>query len=249
MQDVSSMLVGEAADPKAGDLVIDVCAAPGGKALHAAEKIFMKEKEAADAATGDSAAEESGSATEEDGVVPEEVGSAPGHVEARDLTEYKVDLIRENISRSGLTNISAACMDASVPDRESFGKADIVIADLPCSGLGVMGRKPELRYRASKESVESLSKLQREILSCVQNYVKPGGTLIYSTCTVTREENMDNVQWFLREYPEFTFDDIGEKLCPELKKSMTEKGCIQLLPGVHKTDGFFIARFRRSVRP
>ena len=249
VQDVSSMLVGEAADPKARDLVIDVCAAPGGKALHAAEKIFMKEKGAEAAAPGDSAAKESGSATEEDGVVPEEVGSAPGHVEARDLTEYKVDLIRENISRSGLTNISAACMDASVPDRESFGKADIVIADLPCSGLGVMGRKPELRYRASKESVESLSKLQREILSCVQNYVKPGGTLIYSTCTVTREENMDNVQWFLREYPEFTFDDIGEKLCPELKKSMTEKGCIQLLPGVHKTDGFFIARFRRSTQP
>ena len=109
------MLVGELSGVKAGDYVIDVCAAPGGKALHAAEKLLL---------------------------------AGSGHVEARDLTERKVELIRANIERMGLENVSAVCMDASVPDEASAGKADVVIADLPCSGLGVLGKKPDLRYRA-----------------------------------------------------------------------------------------------------
>ena len=166
-----------------------------------------------------------------------------GHVEARDLTEYKTDLIRENIERSGLPNISAVCMDASVPDPASAGSADIVIADLPCSGLGVLGRKTDLKYKASPEGIQSLVELQRKILSCAKEYVRPGGVLIYSTCTVDPAENMDNVHWFLGQYPEFSLDDISGRLCPELRDSVTEKGCIQLLPGVHQSDGFFIARF------
>ena len=165
-----------------------------------------------------------------------------GHVEARDLTEAKVELIRENIERTGLTNISAVCRDASVPDQESAESADLVIADLPCSGLGVIGKKPDLKYKASPDGIESLVRLQREILSCAQSYVKPGGTLVYSTCTVNPAENMDNVHWLLEQYPEFSLDDIHERLCPELQDSVMEKGCIQLLPGVHKSDGFFIAR-------
>ena len=214
VQDVSSMLVGELADPQPGDRVIDVCAAPGGKALHIAEKLYVKETK-----------------------------PLRGHVEARDLTEYKTDLIRENIERSGLPNISAVRMDASVPDPASAGSADIVIADLPCSGLGVLGRKTDLKYKASPEGIQSLVELQRKILSCAKEYVKPGGVLIYSTCTVDPAENMDNVHWLLEQYPEFSLDDISGRLCPELRDSVTEKGCIQLLPGVHQSDGFFIARF------
>ena len=230
VQDVSSMLVGELADPQSGERVIDVCAAPGGKALHIAEKLYVKEKQC------------KGKAPAGDAVMGE---SAPlrGHVEARDLTEYKTDLIRENIERSGLPNISAVCMDASVPDPASAGSADIVIADLPCSGLGVLGRKTDLKYKASPEGIQSLVELQRKILSCAKEYVRPGGVLIYSTCTVDPAENMDNVHWFLEQYPEFSLDDISGRLCPELRDSATEKGCIQLLPGVHQSDGFFIARF------
>ena len=230
VQDVSSMLVGELADPQSGERVIDVCAAPGGKALHIAEKLYVKEKQC------------KGKAPAGDAVMGE---SAPlrGHVEARDLTEYKTDLIRENIERSGLPNISAVCMDASVPDPASAGSADIVIADLPCSGLGVLGRKTDLKYKASPEGIQSLVELQRKILSCAKEYVRPGGVLIYSTCTVDPAENMDNVHWFLGQYPEFSLDDISGRLCPELRDSVTEKGCIQLLPGVHQSDGFFIARF------
>lgn len=213
VQDISSMLVGELAAPSQGDSVIDVCAAPGGKALHVAEKLAL---------AGD------------------------GHVEARDLTEYKVDLIRDNIARTGLDNISAVCRDASVPDKDRAGTADIVIADLPCSGLGVLGKKADLKYKASLEGIKSLADLQREILICAQELVRPGGVLMYSTCTVNPVENVDNVHWFLEQYPEFVQDDIKGKLCTDLQDSVLEKGCIQLLPGIHKSDGFFIARLIRK---
>ena len=121
-----------------------------------------------------------------------------------------------------------------------------MIADLPCSGLGVLGRKADLRYRVTPEGIESLVRLQRKILGCVKDYVKPGGVLIYSTCTINPAENMDNVHWFLETFPEFTLDDITGRLCAELQESVTEKGCIQLLPGIHKSDGFFIARLIRN---
>lgn len=208
VQDISSMLVCEAAEPCADANVIDVCAAPGGKALHMAEKC--------------------------------------GRVEARDLTEAKVELIRENIRRLGLLNVSAVCCDASVRDETAVETADIVIADLPCSGLGVIGKKPDLKFRAAPEGIESLIRLQRQILSCVQAYVKPGGTLMYSTCTVNPGENEENVYWFLKKYPQFRLADITDRLCEELKESVTDKGCLQLMPGIHKSDGFFIAKMIRE---
>ena len=117
---------------------------------------------------------------------------------------------------------------------------------MPCSGLGVLGKKTDLKYKASPEGIVSLVKLQRKILSCAASYVKPGGELLYSTCTVNPKENIENVHWFLKEFPEFYADDIREDLCLELRESVTENGCIQLLPGVHKSDGFFIARLRKK---
>lgn len=233
VQDISSMLVAEVASPEAGAQVIDVCAAPGGKALHVAEKLLLVDQERTHRNVA---------------VITDEnkIGKTAGHVEARDLTEAKVELIRENIERTGLTNISAVCRDASVPDKESEESADLVIADLPCSGLGVIGKKPDLKYKASPDGIKSLISLQQKILKCAQSYVKPGGILVYSTCTVNPAENIDNVHWFLEQYPEFTLDDIHERLCPELQDSVTEKGCIQLLPGIHKSDGFFIAKLVRK---
>ena len=194
IQDISSMLVTETADPKAGDYVIDVCAAPGGKALHMAEKL--------------------------DGT---------GHVEARDLTDYKVNLIQENILRTGITNVSAVKQDATEADAASLEKADIVIADLPCSGLGVLGKKTDLKYKMTEAIQRELVALQRSILSNVQSFVKPGGTLVYSTCTIHKGENEENVAWFLEQFPNFALE--GEAR--------------QLLPGVDASDGFFIAKFKR----
>lgn len=210
VQDISSMLVSELAGPKEGDYVIDVCAAPGGKSLHMAEKL-----------------------------------NGSGHVEARDLTEYKVGLIQENIERTGLSNVEAVQQDALIFDETSVGKADIVLADLPCSGLGVLAKKTDLKYKATKEGADLLAKLQREILKNVQAYVKDEGKLVYSTCTINPAENMDNVHWFLNEYPEFELIDIHGSLCEELQKDVKENGCIQLLPGVHQSDGFFLACMKK----
>lgn len=210
VQDISSMLVSELVGPKEGDYVIDVCAAPGGKSLHMAEKL-----------------------------------NGSGHVEARDLTEYKVGLIQENIERTGLSNVEAVQQDALIFDETSVGKADIVLADLPCSGLGVLAKKTDLKYKATKEGADSLAKLQREMLKNVQAYVKDEGKLVYSTCTINPAENMDNVHWFLNEYPEFELIDIHGLLCEELQKDVKENGCIQLLPGVHQSDGFFLACMKK----
>lgn len=194
VQDISSMQVAEWAEVQKDDYVIDVCAAPGGKALHIAERL-----------------------------------KGSGHVEARDLTEYKVGLIRENIMRSGLTNIEALRWDALQPDERVIGKADIVIADLPCSGLGVLGKKPDLRYKMTREAQKELAALQRDILAAVSGYVKPGGKLLYSTCTVNREENEENAGW-IQEHCE-GFRLIREK---------------QTLPGRDAGDGFYLAMFRKE---
>ena len=157
-----------------------------------------------------------------------ELLNGTGHVEARDLTEYKVDLLRDNIERSGLTNIETVCQDATVYDPDKKKSADIVIADLPCSGLGVLGKKPDLRYKMNEKTEADLVELQRKILSVVKDYVKPDGKLLYSTCTIHREENEGNVEWFLKEYPEF-----------ELVKDK------QMIPGKDTGDGFYIAIIKR----
>ena len=117
-------------------------------------------------------------------------------VEARDLTEYKTDLIRQNIARHQLSNMRAVQMDATVLDEASIGKADVVIADLPCSGLGVMRRKTDIKYKMTLQTEQELVSLQRNMLETVCQYVKVGGTLLYSTCTMDKMENEDNVTWF-----------------------------------------------------
>lgn len=194
VQDISSMLVAERANSREGDYIIDVCAAPGGKALHLADKL-----------------------------------RGTGMVQARDISDYKVGLIWDNIRRAGMENIEAVRWDATVLDEESVEKADIVIADLPCSGLGVLGRKSDLKYRMTREGEKELAALQRQILSQVWRYVKPGGKLVYSTCTINREENEENAAWFQAEYPEFRL--VSEE---------------QLLPGQQAGDGFYIAVFVRK---
>lgn len=167
-----------------------------------------------------------------------------GHVEARDVSDYKVSLMKENIERIGNINMEAVLADATVFDQNSVEKADILLADLPCSGLGVMGRKTDIKYKMTPAKQAELVKLQRKILDTVHSYVKRGGTLIYSTCTIGAQENQLNVKWFLENYP-FKLESIDPYLCPELRSKTTQAGYLQLLPGVHRTDGFFIARFKR----
>ena len=111
-----------------------------------------------------------------------------GNVDARDVSQYKADLIKENIHRTGVINVDAKVQDATVYDPDSEQAADIVIADVPCSGYGVIGKKPEIKYRATPQKQEEIVMLQRMILDKAAKYVKPDGTLIFSTCTIAREE-------------------------------------------------------------
>ncbi len=237
VQDVSSMLVTEIADPKPGQVLVDVCAAPGGKSLHAAERVF---DEAADYSS-------------------EDLSQSAGVVLSRDVSERKCDLIRENAERMDLANVDVRMHDARIHDQSLESKADILYMDLPCSGLGIIGRKTDIKYNVTKQSLSDLSRLQREIIKTAWDYVKPGGILMYSTCTINREENENVVEHICAELP-FEAVDFSDLLPEALKKApagsendscplladQAKKGYIQLLPGEYGTDGFFIAKLRRK---
>lgn len=211
VQDVSSMLCVECAGIKEGDFVLDVCAAPGGKSTHAAEKL-----------------------------------NGTGKVLARDISEEKTELIRENAERQHSENMIIEVYDACAYDDSLREKADVLIADLPCSGLGILGKKRDIKYNVTDSSLEELPLLQKRILAVVWQYVKAGGTLVYSTCTVQKKENEEIVRWFLDTYP-FEPVDISGALSGVPEKKTAKEGFLQMLPGIHETDGFFIAVFRRSV--
>ncbi len=167
-----------------------------------------------------------------------------GMVEVRDISQRKADLIRENVRRLGYANVKVRVLDALCEDEQSVETADLVLADLPCSGLGVLGRKPDIKLRATRESMEALAGLQRDILSVVWRYVKPGGILVYSTCTISRRENEENRAWFLEQFP-FEPVHIEGRLGERIREETLKQGYVQLLPGIHPCDGFFLAVFRR----
>lgn len=169
-----------------------------------------------------------------------------GCVEARDLSIQKVMLIKDNIERCHINNVMALAKDALELDEMAIDKADIVICDLPCSGLGIIGRKADIKYKVDEEKILQLSQLQKDILKVVQNYVKPGGCLIFSTCTINKKENDDNMLWFEKNFG-FELESIEDYL-PEKYKNITgDKGYIQLFPKAGENDGFFISKFRRKM--
>ena len=211
VQDVSSMLCVEAAGIKNGDKVIDVCAAPGGKSVFAADKAENN-----------------------------------GEVIARDISEKKLRLIKENAERCGIKNMRIELWDAAIPDDRVNEYADVVIVDAPCSGYGVIGKKPDIKYGASEDKQNALAAIQRKILKTASAYVKKGGRLVYSTCTVSKQENEEIVAEFLNN-SDFEGVDFTENMPGELaeKKPTVKSGYMQLLPGIDGCDGFFIAVFRR----
>ena len=160
----------------------------------------------------------------------------------------------------GAVNVKAVQWDATEYDPASENKADLVIADLPCSGLGIIGRKPDIKYHTTEENLKELAKLQREILSVVWKYVKPGGRLIYSTCTINKEENAENARWITENLP-FKPEDLTEafplkgEAFAGLKENTypganLKNGQIQILPGIspfEDFDGFFISVFKRTL--
>lgn len=221
VQDISSMLAVEAAGIRQGDKILDVCAAPGGKTAYAAML------------TGDE-----------------------GCVAAGDVSEYKTSMIRENCERLGLRNVSVVQRDATRRDDSYTNEYDVVIADVPCLGLGVIGRKKEIKYRIKESDIESITSLQKKIVTEAVRCVKPGGILLYSTCSMTYEENEGMVRWMedglsketgIGIKSESMENTLPERFLMNLSSEDTKsvkKGYMQLLPGIHESDGFFFARMR-----
>ena len=231
VQDESSMLVTEAAGLLGNETVFDLCAAPGGKTMHAA------------------------------GRLPE------GRVYAFDVSKDKVQKIGENIKRMHLENVKCAVKDAreAVPALEK--KADVVLCDVPCSGLGVIGKKRDIKYHISSEKLASLVYLQKSIVRTAASYVRPGGVLIYSTCTIHQDENEKMARYIEEELglvPDPVASFLPESVSPCVKgyepmssdpgKKKRRKlrpdpqgNMVQLLPHRHHTDGFFIARFKKPI--
>ena len=161
-----------------------------------------------------------------------------GAVTSFDIHESKLSLITGGRDRLGLKNLNAFTRDARFPDESLFGKADVVICDVPCSGLGVIAKKPDLRYKDNDE-IAALPSLQYEILTASAKYLKPNGVLIYSTCTVIPSENEDVTDRFISENSAFSYESftVGKLSC--------DKGRVTLLPHIHGTDGFYIAKLRK----
>ena len=192
VQDESAMCAVRAAHIKPGNIVMDICAAPGGKTTAAAEYL-----------------------------------NGEGMVYSMDVSEDKLSLIQENVERLGFSNVKISAHDATMPF--DIEQADVVIADVPCSGLGIIGRKNDIKYRLTEEGFENLVTLQKKILKNVSDYVAPGGTLLYSTCTINPTENEGNVQWFLKEHTEYKLEESR-----------------LFLPGVDACDGFYYAILKRN---
>lgn len=204
VQDGAAKLAVLAAEPKPGQKILDVCAAPGGKSFAAS------------------------------------ILSGGAEIVSCDLHENKLKRIREGAERLGLRHLTAAAMDARAFCPEFEGAFDLVIADVPCSGLGVIRKKPDIRYK-DPAPFAGLPAVQSAILENVSRYVAPGGTLLYSTCTVRREENEAVAVAFLAAHPEFAAEDFW------LPGGISgENGMLQLWPHRHQTDGFFIAKMRKQ---
>lgn len=206
VQDPSASLAAKLAAPAKGSRVIDLCAAPGGKAFFLAEL------------SGDE-----------------------GEVVAVDKYGSKLKFIFEGAARLGLKSITTQVEDArNVLAREPF---DLVFTDVPCSGLGTLSKKPDIKWKREPEDIMKIVILQREIMETAARLVKPGGVFLYSTCTIEPDENSRNVDWFLQNFPEFELDPAENHLPAEVCKD----GFMQTFPNVHGVDGAFAARMIKKA--
>ena len=207
VMDASGVLAVLAAGIKPKDRVLDMCAAPGSKALFAASLL-----------------------------------DDPGYLTAWDVSAERLKVLKENARRLRLDGIRIKeCDGAGELSAADTGAFDVVLCDAPCTGFGVMGRKPDIRFNASARKTDQLIELQRKLLSNAALLLKPGGTLIYSTCTINRRENEGNVKWLAENTDLVPADwDTG------IDGMTPVNGCLQIMPGRWDTDGFFIARLVKA---
>ena len=205
VQDESASLPCLLISPRAGERVIDLCAAPGGKTTNIAE--MMRNE---------------------------------GQVIAVDKYEGKLGLIRTSCERLGLRNVTFMAADASTM---SIEPADKVLLDAPCSGLGILSKKPDIKWKRDVADIRKLTAIQTEIIENAASMVKPGGVLVYSTCTIEPEENQEIVRCFLEKHPEFVLDDATRFVPPDF---VTPDGHVVTLPHRHGMDGSFAARLVKA---
>lgn len=167
-----------------------------------------------------------------------------GDIIARDIYDHKLELIERNAKRLGISIIRTEKFDGSVLDKNMLNKADKVLVDVPCSGLGIIRRKPEIKYRKQYSDIRAITALQYDILKNASRYVKPGGVLVYSTCTISPAENEDIVRKFLIHNLDYTLTDIEDKY-RDFFPGKHPENMIQLYPNIHSTDGFFISKMER----
>jgi 16S rRNA (cytosine967-C5)-methyltransferase len=215
IQDESSMLVSRVLGPEKNDIILDSCAAPGGKTTHIAELL-----------------------------------QNTGKVVSVDLHDHKVKLINEQVNRLKLSNVETIAMDSrKLSEKFQHETFDRILVDAPCSGLGVIRRKPDIKYQKREKDIQDLASIQTTILDSIAPLVKKGGTLVYSTCTMDKEENDDVVERFLERHSNFKRNpQLNERLPMKIRGNAEHKdGQIQILPHHFGTDGFFIASLRRLV--
>lgn len=206
IQDESAGLVGDLLAPQPGETIIDLCSAPGGKALHAAEHMQNK-----------------------------------GRIIAVDKYDVRLNLIQQAAERNGVSIIEIQEGDATEIVMEP---ADKVLVDAPCSGLGTLSKKPDIKWKREMEDIQKLMVTQRAILENAARLVRPGGVLVYSTCTIEPEENQLLIRDFLSRHPEFTLENAAQYLPPRV---VDEEGFLATFPQKHRMDGAFGARLLRSM--
>ncbi len=211
IQDESSVTAIEILSPQAGEKILDICAAPGGKSFLMAEKMNNE-----------------------------------GQIFCCDIYENKLELLKEGAERLGITILTVKQQDGSIFEQSYQEAFDKILVDAPCSGLGLIRKKPDIRLKKNGNDIDSILLLQKEILKQSAKYVKKNGVLVYSTCTLCKKENEKNVEWFLQQNKNFELEDISPFLPSKMKTETAKKGYITLYPHIHHTDGFFIARFRRK---
>jgi len=208
IQSESSMLAGQVLNPAENSIVIDLCAAPGGKSLNAAE-----------------------------------IMNNTGKIISRDIYDKKITVMEKEKNRLGISNITVEKYDATILDIDLINKADYCIVDVPCTGLGIIRKKPEIKYNKLESDLDGITKLQYKILENASKYLKQNGELIYSTCTVNKEENINIVNEFIKHNKDFIMVDISEQTKNNFETS--SNGYVEIYPHLHHMDGFFIAKLKR----
>ncbi|MCL2618834.1 MAG: 16S rRNA (cytosine(967)-C(5))-methyltransferase RsmB [Defluviitaleaceae bacterium] len=211
VMDEASMLAALAVSPDEGQIVLDVCCAPGGKACYMAC-----------------------------------LGADKARIQAFDIHEHKIWQTQDTLERLGLTSVTVSVADATVFDPALEACADRVLLDAPCSGLGLIRKKPEIKYRRTMKDVNELADLQRRMLANVSRYVAPGGVLVYSVCTVSPKECEGMADWFAANFP-FDAVPVGAGAAGKPGIATTPQGHMHIFPTAEEAsaDGFFVAKFRR----